>query len=74
MSRFQDRHGNWKRIVCEFTRHQWPAAVCVGYSLYFCKRCGMEICHRTLLDDLKKLPPMPDDMRDVYDQIAELDP
>ena len=68
--RFRDRHGDWRRIVCAVRGHEYPWMLVPACCLYFCDRCGKEICSRTL-DQIDNLAPMTDDIREMLDQFEE---
>jgi hypothetical protein len=70
--RFRDRNGSLKRIICEASGHEYPIAVVPACCLYFCKRCGKEICGRTL-DQIDTLAPMTEELRESIDQIEEFE-
>jgi hypothetical protein len=69
---FVERHGSPLSLVCWWRGHEYPMALCPGYCIYFCARCGKELCGRTL-EQIDELPPIPDDLREQLDQLEGWD-
>lgn len=57
-------------IVCRFRRCNYDTPVFRLNALYFCTRCGKEICGRTIAD-LRAMPPLDDeDLEELRREIA----